>query len=179
MRDRFTRVLQAHIAVATALFPPGTVGAQIDAIARRPLWRAGLDYAHGTGHGVGAYLAVHEGPARLAPPNYPGGGAFEPLRAGMILSNEPGYYHAGDYGIRIENLCLVEERAAAGSDMALLGFETLTFAPVERDMIVPALLTNDELSWLNAYHARVIEVIGPALDGEDKAWLVSKCSPIE
>ncbi len=178
MRDRFTRVLRAHIAVATALFPPGTVGAQIDAFARRPLWEAGLDYAHGTGHGVGAYLSVHEGPARLAPPNYPGGGALEPLAAGMILSNEPGYYKPGEYGIRIENLLLVEKRAAAGGDLPLLGFETLTFAPIERQLIDTALLTADELSWLDTYHRRVLDVIGPALEGEDRAWLVSKCSAL-
>ncbi len=178
MRDRFTRVLQAHIAVATALFPPGTVGTQIDAMARRPLWQAGLDYAHGTGHGVGAYLSVHEGPARLALPNYPGGGPFEPMRAGMILSNEPGYYKPGEYGIRIENLLLVEERRVVGSEMALLGFETLTFAPIERDLIDPALLTANEKSWLNTYHRRVVEVIAPELDGEDRAWLVQKCSAL-
>ena len=178
MRDRFTRVLRAHVAVATALFPPGTVGAQIDAMARRPLWQAGLDYAHGTGHGVGAFLSVHEGPARLALPSYPGGGPFEPLRAGMILSNEPGYYQAGEYGIRIENLLLVGERRAAGSDMALLGFETLTFAPIERDLIEPALLTASDKTWLNAYHGRVVEVIAPELEGEDRAWLVQKCSAL-
>ncbi|MET0372683.1 MAG: M24B family metallopeptidase, partial [Rhizorhabdus sp.] len=106
MRDRFTRVLQGHIAIATAIFPDGTCGAQIDGFARRPLWAAGLDFAHGTGHGIGSYLSVHEGPQRIAAPNYPGGAALEPLRAGMMLSNEPGYYKAGDYGIRIENLLL-------------------------------------------------------------------------
>ncbi len=110
MRDRFTRVLKGHIGLATAIFPPGTNGGQLDSFARRPLWEAGLDFAHGTGHGVGAYLAVHEGPQRIAKPNYPGGGPSEPLRAGMIISNEPGYYKAGEYGIRIENLILVEER---------------------------------------------------------------------
>lgn len=178
MRDRFTRVLKAHIAVATAVFPVGTVGAQIDAFARRPLWAAGLDYAHGTGHGVGAYLSVHEGPARLAPPNYPGGGALEPLAAGMILSNEPGYYKPGEYGIRIENLLLVESREVAGGDAPLLGFETLTFAPIEPQLIDVGLLTTDELLWLNAYHRRVIEQIGPALEGEDRAWLASKCSAL-
>ena len=178
MRDRFTRVLKGHIAIATAVFPDGTMGGQIDAFARRPLWEAGLDFAHGTGHGIGSYLAVHEGPQRIAKPDYPGGAALEPLRAGMMLSNEPGYYKAGDYGIRIENLLLVERRVVAGADpgRVMLGFETLTFAPIERDMIDPALLTPDELSWLNAYHAKVTQIIGPLLQGEDEAWLRQKCS---
>ena len=178
MRDRFTRVLKGHIALATQLFPEGTTGGQLDTLARAPLWQAGLDYAHGTGHGVGAYLSVHEGPARIAKPDYPGGGPREPLRAGMILSNEPGYYKAGEYGIRIENLLLVEPRDVPGADAPMLGFATLTFAPIERDLIDPALLTDAELSWLNAYHGQVAQIIGPELDGEDKAWLVQKCSPI-
>ncbi|RSU46168.1 aminopeptidase P family protein [Sphingomonas sp. S-NIH.Pt15_0812] len=180
MRDRFTRVLKGHIAIATAIFPDGTMGGQIDAFARRPLWEAGLDFAHGTGHGIGAYLAVHEGPQRIAAPNYPGGQALEPLREGMLLSNEPGYYKAGEYGIRIENLVRIERRAIAGGDpdRIMLGFETLTYAPIERDLIDPALLTPTELSWLNAYHAKVTEIIGPQLDGEVKAWLLGKCSPV-
>ncbi|WP_242096031.1 aminopeptidase P family protein [Sphingomonas sp. CROZ-RG-20F-R02-07] len=180
MRDRFTRVLKGHIAIATAIFPDGTMGGQIDAFARRPLWEAGLDFAHGTGHGIGAYLAVHEGPQRIAAPNYPGGAALEPLRGGMMLSNEPGYYKAGEYGIRIENLLLTVPADVAGGDpgRAMLGFETLTFAPIARDMIDPALLTPSELSWLNAYHAKVTQIIGPQLDGEDEAWLVAECSPI-
>jgi Xaa-Pro aminopeptidase len=178
MRDRFTRVLKGHIALATAAFPHGTTGAQLDAFARRPLWEVGLDFAHGTGHGVGAYLSVHEGPARIAKPSYPGGGPQEPLRAGMILSNEPGYYKAGEYGIRIENLLLVVEREIPGGDMPVLAFETLTFSPIDRDLIDPALLTDDELSWLNAYHARVTEKIGAELGGEDKAWLSARCSPV-
>ncbi|HEX8418411.1 MAG TPA: aminopeptidase P family protein, partial [Sphingomonas sp.] len=165
MRDRFTRVLKGHIAIATAVFPDGTMGGQIDAFARRPLWEAGLDYAHGTGHGIGAYLSVHEGPQRIAQPNYPGGAALEPLRAGMMLSNEPGYYKAGDYGIRIENLVLIEPRAIAGGDpdRTMLGFETLTFAPIERTLVDPALLTPEERAWLDAYHAKVVEVIAPHL----------------
>jgi len=179
MRDRFTRVLKGHIALATALFPPGTCGAQLDALARAPLWRAGLDFAHGTGHGVGSYLSVHEGPARIAKPSYPGGGPQEPLLPGMILSNEPGYYKAGEYGIRIENLLLVVERDLPGGEATMLGFETLTLAPIDRDMIDPALLTADELSWLNAYHARVAATIGPVLEGEDRAWLASRCSAID
>lgn len=176
MRDRFTRVLKGHIALSTAIFPVGTTGAQLDAFARRPLWEIGLDYAHGTGHGVGAYLSVHEGPARIAQPFYPGGGPAEPLRAGMILSNEPGYYKAGEYGIRIENLILVEEKALEGGTM--LGFETLTFCPIERTLIVAELLTPAERAWLDAYHARVLEVIGPHVDGEDRAWVAAKCAPI-
>jgi len=178
MRDRFTRVLKGHIAIATAVFPDGTMGGQIDAFARRPLWEAGLDYAHGTGHGIGSYLSVHEGPQRIAAPNYPGGAALEPLRAGMLLSNEPGYYKAGEYGIRIENLVLIEPRDIAGADRAMLGFETLTCCPIERALIAPELLNEDELAWLNAYHAMVAEKLGPLLTGEDKAWLESKCSPI-
>ena len=178
MRDRFTRVLRGHIAIATAVFPDGTMGGQIDAFARRPLWEAGLDYPHGTGHGIGAYLAVHEGPQRIAAPNYPGGAALEPLRARMMLSNEPGYYKAGEYGIRIENLVLVTARDVPGGDGPMLGFETLTLAPIERDLTDPALLTDDELLWLNQYHARVAELIGPELEEEDRRWLYSKCSPI-
>ncbi|MEG3163844.1 aminopeptidase P family protein [Sphingomonas sp. PB2P19] len=178
MRDRFTRVLKGHIAIATATFPDGTMGGQIDAFARRPLWEAGLDFAHGTGHGIGAYLSVHEGPQRIAAPNYPGGAAMEPLRAGMMLSNEPGYYKAGEYGIRIENLLLIEERAIPGADRAMLGFETLTFCPIERTLIEPALLTPSELAWLNAYHTQVLAVLGPQMEGDDLAWLRAKCAPI-
>jgi len=176
MRDRFTRVLKGHIALATAVFPAGTNGGQLDAFARRPLWEVGLDYAHGTGHGVGAYLAVHEGPQRIAMPNYPGGGPAEPLRPGMIISNEPGYYKAGEYGIRIENLILVEERACEGGPM--LGFETLTFCPIERSMIDPALLTSAERDWLNGYHAKVLAVLGPQMARDELAWLEGKCAPI-
>jgi len=177
MRDRFTRVLQGHIALATAVFPAGTTGGQLDGFARRPLWQVGLDYAHGTGHGVGAYLSVHEGPQRIAQPFYPGGGPAEPLRAGMILSNEPGYYKAGEYGIRIENLLLVEDRNF--SDGApFLGFETLTFCPIERSMILPELLSTAERAWLDAYHAEVFAVLSPAYDAEERAWLAEKCAPI-
>jgi Xaa-Pro aminopeptidase len=178
MRDRFTRVLKGHIAIATAVFPDGTMGGQIDAFARRPLWEAGLDFAHGTGHGIGAYLSVHEGPQRIAAPNYPGGAAMEPLRAGMMLSNEPGYYKAGEYGIRIENLVLIEPRAIAGADRAMLGFETLTFCPIERTLIEPTLLTGQELAWLDAYHAQVLDVLGAEMTGDDLAWLREKCAPL-
>ncbi|WP_333570937.1 aminopeptidase P family protein [Sphingomonas sp.] len=178
MKDRFTRVLKGHIAIATAIFPDSTTGAQIDGFARRPLWEAGLDFAHGTGHGVGAYLSVHEGPQRIAPPSYPGGQALEPLRAGMFLSNEPGYYKAGEYGIRIENLVHIVERTIPGGDKPMLAFETLTFAPIERSLILPALLTPEERSWLDAYHAEVLAIVGPQLEGEDRAWLEAKCAPI-
>jgi len=180
MRDRFTRVLKGHIAIATAVFPDGTSGAQIDAFARRPLWEAGLDFAHGTGHGIGSYLSVHEGPQRIAAPNYPGGASLEPLRAGMMLSNEPGYYKAGEYGIRIENLLLIVPAAIPGGDRerTMLRFETLTFAPIERTLIDPALLTRDERDWLDAYHADVIARIGPDLDIAERAWLNAKCAPI-
>lgn len=178
MRDRFTRVLKGHIGLATAVFPDGTLGGHLDSLARRPLWEVGLDYAHGTGHGVGAYLSVHEGPQRIAAPNYPGGAAMEPLRAGMMLSNEPGYYKAGEYGIRIENLVLVEPRAIAGADRDMLGFETLTLCPIERTLIVPELLTTGERDWLNAYHARVAEILTPELEGADRDWLLEKCAAI-
>jgi Xaa-Pro aminopeptidase len=178
MRDRFTRVLKGHIALATAVFPRGTTGAQLDALARLPLWQAGLDFAHGTGHGVGSYLSVHEGPARIAKPSYPGAGPSEPLLPGMILSNEPGYYKAGEYGIRIENLLLVEEREITGGEDVMLGFETLTLAPIDRDLIDPALLSIDERSWVDDYHARVAAVLGEVLEGEEREWLLARCAPI-
>jgi len=179
MKDRFTRVLKGHIGIATAIFPEGTTGAQLDSFARAPLWEVGLDYGHGTGHGVGAYLSVHEGPQRIAQPFYPGGQSLEPLRAGMFLSNEPGYYKAGEYGIRIENLVLVVEAAIPGAEQPMLGFETLTFAPIERRLIDPALLTSKELQWVNAYHARVMGVVGPLLSEEERQWLEAKVAPIE
>ncbi len=179
MRDRFTRVLKGHIGIATAVFPDGTMGGQIDAFARRPLWEAGLDFGHGTGHGIGAYLAVHEGPQRIAAPNYPGGAAMEPLRAGMMLSNEPGYYKTGEYGIRIENLILIEPRSISGADREMLGFETLTFCPIERTLIEPALLTAEERQWVDDYHAQVLAVLAPEMtDAEDRAWLTAKCAPL-
>ncbi|RSV40352.1 aminopeptidase P family protein, partial [Sphingomonas sp. ABOLE] len=178
MKDRFTRVLKGHIAIATAIFPDGTTGAQIDGFARRPLWEAGLDFAHGTGHGVGAYLSVHEGPQRIAPPSYPGGQALEPLRAGMFLSNEPGYYKAGEYGIRIENLVHIVERTIPGGDKPMLAFETLTFAPIERSLILPELLSPEERAWLDAYHAEVLTIVGPQLESAERAWLEAKCAPI-
>jgi Xaa-Pro aminopeptidase len=178
MKDRFTRVLKGHIGIATAIFPDGTTGAQLDSFARAPLWEVGLDYGHGTGHGVGAYLSVHEGPQRIAQPFYPGGQSLEPLRAGMFLSNEPGYYKAGEYGIRIENLVLVVPAEIPGAEQPMLAFETLTFAPIERTLIKPSLLTKKERDWVNLYHARVLEVVGPQLGEEEMRWLEAKCAPI-
>ncbi len=176
VRDRFTRVLKGHIAIATAVFPDGTRGGQIDAFARQFLWAGGFDYAHGTGHGVGSFLAVHEGPQRIAKPGGGQAGTEEPLRAGMFLSNEPGYYKPGCYGIRIENLVLVERREIAGGEGAMLGFETLTFAPIDAAMIDGTMLSADERAWLNDYHAQVRSVVGPQLEGEARAWLEEACS---
>ncbi len=176
-RRRFTQVLKGHIAVDRARFPAGTTGGQLDTLARQFLWADGVDYAHGTGHGVGSFLAVHEGPQSIAPPHSKPG-TDEPLRPGMILSNEPGYYKEGGFGIRIENLVLVVPVEVAGAEKQVLGFETLTFAPIERDLIDVSLLTDDELAWLNDYHARTLALLGPQLDGDDKAWLEKKCAPI-
>jgi Xaa-Pro aminopeptidase len=177
MRDRFTRVLKGHIALARAVFPEGTRGGQLDTLARQFLWAAGLDYAHGTGHGVGAYLAVHEGPQRIA-----SGAAFaggdEPLRAGMILSNEPGYYKTGEYGIRVENLVLVEPRQIAGAEKPMLGFETLTFAPIDRTLIDLALLDPAERAWIDDYHAAVLRLIGPQLEPDIRIWLERQTAPL-
>ena len=177
MRDRFTRVLQGHIALATALFPKGTRGSQLDSFARRPLWQAGLDYAHGTGHGVGSYLSVHEGPQRISPIGAQSGGD-EPLQSGMILSNEPGFYKAGEYGIRIENLVLVVESEVAGADKPMLGFDTLTFAPIDRSLIDLAMLSPHERDWIDGYHAQVVRQIAPLLDGENRDWLIRVCAPL-
>ena len=179
MRDRFTRVLKGHIALSTARFPQGTRGTQLDTLARQYLWQAGLDYAHGTGHGVGSYLAVHEGPQRISPVGSSQSGGDEPLRAGMILSNEPGYYKAGEYGIRVENLVLVAEVAVEGAEKPLLGFETLTFAPIDRKLIDVALLSPQERAWIDGYHARVIDIVAPQLEGEVRAWLEDRCRPLE
>jgi Xaa-Pro aminopeptidase len=179
MRDRFTRVLKGHIAIATAVFPKGTRGSQLDSFARRPLWEAGLDYAHGTGHGVGSFLSVHEGPQRISPVGSSQSGGDEPLQVGMILSNEPGYYKTGEYGIRIENLVLVVEREIEGAEKEMLGFETLTFAPIDRRLIDVEMLEPEELVWLNCYHAHVLARIGPKLSGADLVWLQRACAPIE
>jgi len=178
MIDRFTRVLQGHIAIATAIFPKGTRGTQLDSFARRPLWEAGCDYAHGTGHGVGAFLAVHEGPQRISPAGSSQSGGDEPLQAGMILSNEPGYYKDNDYGIRIENLVLVVDHPIPGGDKGTLGFETLTFVPIERRLIDVAMLSDKERRWVDDYHQDVLRKIGGQLEGEDLAWLEAQCAPL-
>jgi Xaa-Pro aminopeptidase len=179
MRDRFTRVLKGHIALSRAVFPVGTRGSQLDTLARQYLWAAGLDYAHGTGHGVGSFLSVHEGPQRIAPGGSGFAGGDEPLRPGMILSNEPGYYKAGAYGIRIENLVLVEPRQVAGAERDLLGFRTLTFAPIDRTLIDTALLTGDERAWLDGYHAEVRAIVGPQVDGAVADWLTAQTAPLQ
>jgi Xaa-Pro aminopeptidase len=173
MRDRFTRVLRGHIAIARAVFPDKTSGAQLDSFARQFLWAAGLDFDHGTGHGVGSYLSVHEGPARISKL-----GTAE-LKRGMILSNEPGYYKTGAYGIRIENLVLVVEGPAVeGAEKPLDAFETLTLAPIDRRLIVPQLLTGEEISWLDRYHARVAETLSSLVDAETRRWLEAATRPL-
>ena len=178
MKDRFTRVLKGNIAISAAVFPEGTRGSQLDTLARQFLWQVGLDYAHGTGHGVGSYLAVHEGPQRISPVGSGQAGGDEPLRAGMILSNEPGYYKTGAYGIRIENLILVAPRQVDGAEKKLLGFDTLTFAPIDRNLVEVALLTEAERAWLNDYHAQVLAVVAPQLEGEVLAWAREACAPL-
>ncbi|MBM3556222.1 MAG: M24 family metallopeptidase, partial [Alphaproteobacteria bacterium] len=167
MRDRFTRVLKGHIALATAVFPEGTSGAQLDVLARRHLWRAGLDYDHGTGHGVGSYLSVHEGPQRIAKT-----GSAVALKPGMILSNEPGYYRAGHYGIRIENLVVVVEAPPVpGGEKRLLAFEVLTRAPIDLRLVEVGLLDAEERRWLNDYHETVRRDLWPRLDAPTRDWL--------
>ncbi len=178
MKDRFTRVLKGHIALARAVFPVGTRGTQLDTLARQFLWAAGVDYAHGTGHGVGSFLAVHEGPQRIATSAGGQAGTEEPLAAGMFISNEPGYYKAGEFGIRIENLILVEPREIEGAEGEYLGFETLTFAPIERALVDTKIMTRDELRWWDDYHAKVLEIVGPQLDGEARYWLEAACAPL-
>ncbi|MGY4572291.1 aminopeptidase P family protein [Bradyrhizobium sp. USDA 3256] len=166
MRDRFIRVLRGHIAIARAIFPDGTTGAQLDTLARQYLWQAGIDFEHGTGHGVGSYLSVHEGPARISKLG------TTPLKRGMILSNEPGYYKTDAYGIRIENLELVIGTDIAGAEKPINAFETLTLAPIDRRLIEVGMLSPDELAWLNDYHARVAHVVRPHLDDSaTKLWL--------
>jgi Xaa-Pro aminopeptidase len=166
-KDRFTRVLKGHIALARARFPKGTSGSQLDALARHALWDVGLDYDHGTGHGVGSYLSVHEGPHRIS--KMPNSVALQP---GMIVSNEPGYYKTGAYGIRIENLIAVTELPMpAGAERPMLGFETLTLAPIDRALVARELLDAGETAWLDAYHARVAAEIGPLVDTQTRGWL--------
>ena len=173
MRDRFTRVLKGHIAIARAIFPEGTTGAQLDSFARQFLWAQGLDFDHGTGHGVGSYLSVHEGPARISKLG------TTALKPSMILSNEPGYYKTGAYGIRIENLVLVVGAAAVpGAEKPLYAFETLTLAPIDRRLIVAEMLTPEEALWLDRYHARVFEALSPLLDADSRAWLTAATRPL-
>ncbi|HEX7823078.1 MAG TPA: aminopeptidase P family protein [Sphingobium sp.] len=174
MVRNFTLVLKGHIALASATFPRGTKGGQLDVLARQYLWAEGLDYAHGTGHGVGSFLSVHEGPQRIGTSTE----GDEPLAPGMIVSNEPGYYKTGEYGIRIENLVLVEPRDIAGAEREMLGFETLTLAPLDRMLIDRPLLNVRERAWIDAYHARVKAVIGPQLEGQALAWLEQACIPL-
>ena len=174
MRDRFTRVLKGHIALATLVFPEGTMGGQIDAFARAALWRAGLDYDHGTGHGVGHFLSVHEGPQRIAK-----AGNAVALRPGMVVSDEPGYYKTGAWGIRIENLLAVRRvTAPPGAERPLLGFETLTLAPIDRALIEPKLLSADEIAWLDAYHKRVRRELSPRIRGPERSWLAQATQPL-
>jgi len=173
-RDRYTRVLRGHIALASVRFPKGTTGSQLDVLARIPLWDAGLDYEHGTGHGVGSYLGVHEGPQRISK-----SGGSVALQLGMIVSNEPGYYKTGAYGIRIESLVLVIPCAeVTGSERELYSFETLTLAPFDRNLIERSLLHEEEISWINAYHARVFEVMCSRVDRETIAWLRDATQPL-
>jgi Xaa-Pro aminopeptidase len=176
LREQATRVLRGHIAIATLVFPKGVAGAHLDAFARRALWDAGLDYDHGTGHGVGSYLSVHEGPVSLSRMARP-----VPIAAGMVLSNEPGLYVSGQYGIRLENLLLAQDIPAFGAK-PFLRFETLTLAPFDRRLIEPRLLTDAERAWLDGYHALVLAQVGPALEASGdvaaQAWLAQACAPL-
>jgi Xaa-Pro aminopeptidase len=165
LKDHFTRVLKGHIAIARAVFPKGVSGAQLDAFARRYLWEAGLDFDHGVGHGVGSYLSVHEGPQRISKLG------TTPLQPGMILSNEPGYYRAGEYGVRLENLVIVERREIAGAEREMYGFETITLAPFDLNCVEPKLMSAEEIAWLNAYHAHVRKTLSPLLDATTRKWL--------
>ena len=173
MRDRYTRVLKGHIAIARAVFPAGTTGAQIDAFARAALWEAGLDFDHGTGHGVGVFLSVHEGPQRIAKTGHVA------LQPGMIVSNEPGYYAPGKFGIRIENLLLVVKKTIPGAEREMLGFETISFAPIDLRPVERGLLSAGEVDWLNAYHAEVREKIGPRVEDEVRDWLEAATGQLE
>jgi Xaa-Pro aminopeptidase len=174
MQRRFTLVLKGHITLARARFPKGTTGSQLDSLARYDLWQHGLDFDHGTGHGVGSYLNVHEGPQRIS--KVPNTVALEP---GMIVSNEPGYYKTGGYGIRIENLvAVIDSPRGEGEERDMLGFETLTLAPIDRRLILPDLLSKAERDWLDAYHARVRAEIAPQLDGAARVWLEEVTAPL-
>jgi Xaa-Pro aminopeptidase len=174
-KDRFTRVLKGYIALQTTIFPTGTLGSRLDAIARAPLWAAGIECAHGIGHGVGSFLNVHEGPCfflSFARPDE------APIEAGMIISNEPGYYKAGEYGIRTENLMIVVERPIEGGDRKMLGFEAITLAPIARNLIDGNMMSDLEIAWLDGYHARVLELLGPLLSTEERLWLAEQTAPL-
>ena len=174
MKHRYTLVLKGHLHLARVRFPAGTTGSAIDVLARAPLWNAGLDYDHGTGHGVGVYLGVHEGPQRIA--KAPNTIALQP---GMILSNEPGYYKPGEYGIRIENLQFVTEAVdVPGGERPMMAFENLTWAPIDRACIDVDLLSDEERAQMDGYHARVLELIGPLVSAEVRAWLETACAPL-
>ncbi|MBT5187548.1 MAG: aminopeptidase P family protein, partial [Kordiimonadaceae bacterium] len=166
-RDRFTRVLKGHIALAQARFPVGRSGAHLDTLARKSLWDVGLDYDHGTGHGVGSYLGVHEGPQSISPV-----GHNVALKPGMILSNEPGYYKTGEYGIRIENLVIVRDSGYAEEERPMLTFETITIAPIDTRLVNPHMMSAAEITWLNIYHAKVRETVSPLLENDEKEWLI-------
>ena len=174
LRERFTRVLQGHIALATAVFPQGLTGAHLDAFARRALWQAGLDYDHGTGHGVGCYLSVHEGPVSLSRATRP-----VAIAPDMVLSNEPGFYLPGQYGIRLENLLLVQPACLPAASKPFLSFETLTLAPFDRELLAHELLQANEIAWLDAYHARVAAEISPHLPPDTASWLVDACRAVK
>jgi Xaa-Pro aminopeptidase len=169
MRDAYTRVLKGMIAISLALFPKGTSGAQLDTLARQYLWQVGKDFDHGTGHGVGSFLSVHEGPQRISKLGH------QTLLPGMILSNEPGYYREGQFGIRIENLVIVEERHLVRAERAMYGFETVTLCPIDTRPVIRSLLSREERAWLNAYHRRVLDVLSPGLGAAENAWLEQAC----
>ena len=166
--------MRGHIAIATLVFPEGVCGPHLDSFARAALWQAGLDYDHGTGHGVGSYLSVHEGPAGLSR-----AARAVPLAEGMILSDEPGFYAPGQYGIRLENLLLVQKADLPDATKPFLQFETLTLAPFDRRLLEPALMTPAERDWLDAYHARVLASVGPHLGPDERAWLARACARLD
>ncbi|OZA08097.1 MAG: X-Pro aminopeptidase, partial [Rhodobacterales bacterium 17-64-5] len=167
----YTRVLQGLIAISRVRFPKGLAGRDLDALARYPLWLEGQDYDHGTGHGVGVFLSVHEGPQRLSRLSE------VPLDPGMILSNEPGYYREGAFGIRLENLIVVEPAPPLGDNRVQLSFETLTLVPFDRRLILTDALSPGELAWLDAYHAEVMAKLAPRVTGATLDWLQQACAP--
>ncbi len=175
MKDRFTRVLKGVIALSLARFPKATKGIQLDTLARQPLWEAGLDYAHGTGHGVGSFLCCHEGPQSISKR-----GTTAALEAGNVLSNEPGYYKEGAWGIRIENLMIVEEaQAIEGGEQPMHSFETLTLCPIDQRLVDTNLLNKTEIDWLNDYHERVFAELSAELPEEVRAWLAEVTKPLQ